>query len=97
MNMQALMRQAQNLQKDMLNTKQEIDSMIFSGENGFVKVKVNGKKEVIEIKIENEEIEKDDLEVLSDMLIIALNNAFKDVDKKTEEKMGKFSNIPGLF
>ncbi len=97
MNMQALMRQAQNLQKDMLNTKQEIDSMIFSGENGFVKVKVNGKKEVIEIKIENEEIEKDDLEVLSDMLIIALNNAFKEVDKKTEEKMGKFSNIPGLF
>lgn len=97
MNMQALMRQAQNLQKDMLNTKQEIDSMIFSGENGFVKVKVNGKKEVIEIKIENEEIEKDDLEVLSDMLIIALNNAFKEVDKKIEEKMGKFSNIPGLF
>lgn len=97
MNMQALMRQAQNLQKDMLNAKQEIDSMIFSGENGFVKVKVNGKKEVIEIKIENEEIEKDDLEVLSDMLIIALNNAFKEVDKKTEEKMGKFSNISGLF
>lgn len=97
MNYQALMRQAQNLQKDMLKTKDEIDNMVFDEENEFVSVKVNGKKQVLFIKIKSKEIENDDFEILEDMIILAMNNAFKQVDKITEQKMGKFSNIPGLF
>lgn len=96
MNIQALMKQAQNMQRDMLKVKEEIDNTIFDEENELVKVKINGKKEIIDIKISNS-LQLDDMDMLQDMLIIALNNAFKKVDKMTEEKMGKFSNIPGLF
>lgn len=98
MNMQALMKQAQNLQKDMLKVQEEIDNTSFEGESQFVKVKVNGKKEVLSIEIQNKDsLEKDDLEILEDMLLIALNNTFKKVDELREQKMSKFGNIPGLF
>ena len=99
MNMQALLKQAQNLQKDMLKAQEEINSTIFEGENSLVKVKVNGKKEIIEVSIDNStELELDDLEALEDMILIAVNDAMKKVDKMTEEKMGKYANgMPGLF
>ena len=97
MNMQALMRQAQNLQKDMLKTREEIDGKTFQYKNSLVEIKVNGKKEVLSIKINVEEIDKDDIETVEDMVLVATNAVFKEVDKYTEEKMSKFSNIPGLF
>lgn len=96
MNMQALMKQAQNLQRDMLKVREELDKMEFEAENEMVKVKVNGKKEVLSVKINNE-LEKDGVEILEDMVLLALNKAFKEVDKATESKMSKFGNIPGLF
>ena len=97
MNMQALMRQAQNLQKDMMRTKGEIDNKTFEYKNSIVEVKVNGKKEILNIKINVEELDKDDIETIEDMVLVALNSVFKEIDKYTEEKMSKFSNIPGLF
>lgn len=98
MNIQALMKQAQNLQKDMMKIKEEIDKMEFTGESSFVKVLVNGKKEVFKITINPTiDLSKDDLEMLEDVLVVAINDAFHKVDKVTEEKMGKFGNIPGLF
>lgn len=97
MNMQALMKQAQNLQKDMLKTKDEIDKMEFKGSNNLVSVVVNGKKDVLSVKINGDNLELDDLEILEDMITLAINSAFSEVDKVTEQKMGKYSNIPGLF
>lgn len=98
MNMQALMRQAQQMQKDIMKSKEEIDNMEFEGKSNVVKVKVNGKKEILSIKIENAEDISKDLPMLEDMLIVAINEAFKQVDKTTEEKMGKYSNaLPGMF
>ncbi len=98
MNIQAMMKQAQKLQNDMMKVKEEIDKMEFSGTNGLVTVKLNGKKEVMEVKIEKDsEFSCDDLEMLQDMIVIAINDAMKQVDKVTEEKMGRFSSIPGLF
>ena len=98
MNIQALMKQAQNMQKDMLKIKEEIDNTLFEASSSLVKVVVNGKKEIKSIVInKNESIEKDEIEILEDMIVVALNDAFKQVDKMTEEKMGKFNNIPGLF
>lgn len=95
MNIQALMKQAQSLQKDMLKAKEEIDNMTFTGESSFVKVEVKGTKEVLKIEI-NEEISNDDKEMLEDMILIAINQAFEKVDKTTEQKMGKFNNMmPG--
>lgn len=98
MNMQALMRQAQSLQKDMLKTQEEIAKKEFEGESSLVKVKVNGNKEILSINIDKDaKLEADDIEMLEDMLTVALNNTFKKVDDYREQKMSKFGNIPGLF
>ena len=98
MDIQAMMKQAQKLQSDMMKVKDEIDKMEFSSTNGLVTVKINGKKEIIDVKIANDsDFSSDDLEMLQDMIVIAVNDAMKQVDKVTEEKMGRFSSIPGLF
>ncbi len=98
MNIQAMMKQAQKMQKDMLAAKEEIDKMIFEGKTSFVTVQVNGKKELVNITIDNESIDKDDIEMLQDMIVVAVNEAMKKVDEETEKKMGKFTQgMPGLF
>ena len=98
MNIQAMMKQAQKLQSDMMKVKDDIDKMEFVGSNGLVTIKINGKKEVLEVKIENDStFSIDDLEIIQDMIAIAFNQAIKQVDRVTEEKMGRFGSIPGLF
>ncbi len=99
MNIQALMKQAQSLQKDMMKSKEEIDNMTFTGTSSFVSVVVKGTKEIIKVTIDNDDISSDDKEMIEDMLVVALNDAFKQIDKITEQKMGKFSNMMpgGLF
>ena len=99
MNIQALMKQAQSLQKDMLKSKEEIDKMEFTSTKDLVTGKVNGKKEVLKVDIQrDDDFSVDDLEILEDMIMVALNDAFKQVDKETEKKMGKYANaMPGLF
>ena len=99
MNIQALMKQAQSLQKDMMKAKEEIDSMEFTGNSSFVSVVVKGDKTVKKVTINNDDITSDDKEIIEDMLVVALNDAFKQIDKVTEQKLGKFSNMMpgGLF
>ena len=97
MNMQAMLRQAQQMQKDMLKAKDEIDKSEFTGESSFVKVTLMGNKTVKKVEIDSESLDKDDIEVLEDMLVVAINDAQKKIDSETEKKMGKFGNIPGLF
>lgn len=98
MNIQAMMKQAQKLQKDMMSAKEEIDSKIFEGSSSIVKVKVNGKKEILEVKITETELTSDDLEMLEDMIVVAVNDAMKKIDLETEQKMGKYTQgMPGLF
>ena len=77
MNMQALMRQAQNLQKDMLKVQEEIANKEFEGESSIVKVKANGNKEILSVEIDKSaSLEADDLEMLEDMIMVAINNTF---------------------
>ena len=97
MNMQAMLKQAQALQKDMLKVKEEIDNTEFTGESSFVTVTIKGTKEVTNVKIDAETLDKDDIEALQDMIVVAINQANKKVDSMMESKMGKFGNIPGLF
>lgn len=98
MNMQALMKQAQNLQKDMMKAKEEIDKTEFIGENSIVKITMKGSKEVIKVEILDNSISGDDMEMLEDMILLAINDANKKIDEFTEKKMGKFGNsMPGLF
>lgn len=98
MNMQAMMKQAQKLQKDMANAKSEIDSTEFESKVGIVTVKAMGNKKIVSTKINMEEIDKEDLEMLEDNIQVAVNDVLSKIDKETESKMGKFTNgMPGLF
>jgi len=98
MNIQAMMKQAQSLQKEMMKSKEEIDRTEFIGESSLVKVTINGTKEIKKIEIEKKEsLDAEDLEMLEDMLVVAINSAMKQVDEALEKKMGKFGNMSGLF
>lgn len=98
MNMQAIMKQAQKLQTDMMKAKEEINNTIYEASSSIVSVKINGEKKLLEVKIAAEELDKDDIEMLSDMLVVAINEANKKVDKDTETKLGKYTQgMPGLF
>lgn len=99
MNMQAMLRQAQNMQKEMLKSQEEINNTTFVGENGLVKVTMKGSRKIEKVEIEKEEnFSSDDLEMLEDMFLVATNNALEQIEKKTEEKLGKYTKgIPGLF
>ena len=98
MNIQALMKQAQTLQKDMMKAKEEIDNMTFIGKSSIVSVTVKGNKTITKVEI-NGDISNDDKEMIEDMLVVAINDAFKQIDSVTEQKMGKFSSMMpgGLF
>ena len=98
MNIQALMKQTQAIQKDMLKEKEEIDNSEFIGKSSIVTVYLKGTKMISKIEINEELSEIDDKELLCDMITSAVNDAMKQIDKKTEEKMGKYSKgMPGLF
>lgn len=99
MNIQNLMAQAQKMQKEISRKKEEIDSAIFEGESEWVKVKINGKKELQKIEILYQgSIENEDKEILEDMIKIAMNKATSAVDKEIERKMGAYgSSLNGLF
>ena len=100
MNMQALMKQAQAMQRDITNAKNEIDNSVFEGKSSLVTVSVKGSKEIVDVSIlgDAKDLIADDMSMLEDMIVLAINDAFSKVDKATEEKMGKYSNMmPGLF
>ena len=98
MNIQAMMKQAQSLQKDMIKTKNEIDAMEFEAESSLVKVVMSGNKILKNVTLNKENnLETDDLEMLEDMILVAVNDAIGQIDKITEQKMNKFGNIPGLM
>ena len=83
MNMQAIMKQAKNLQKEMEKAKEDIDQTEFVGENGLVKVTMKGNHETIKVEISNKEnMESDDLEMLEDMIQLAINDANKKIIQK---------------
>lgn len=98
MNMQAMLKQAQKLQKEMLDTQEKINSTEFIGKSSIVTVKMTGNKQLIDVKIDLEQIDKEDIELLQDMIMIAVNDAIKQINKETESKMGKYTQgMPGLF
>lgn len=98
MNIQAMMKQAQKLQKEMMSAKEEIDNKIYESSSSFVSVKVKGTKEIVEVKIDKNQLDNEDIEILQDLILVAINNAIKNIDKDTENKLGKYTNgMPGLF
>ncbi|MDO4963108.1 MAG: YbaB/EbfC family nucleoid-associated protein [bacterium] len=98
MNMQAMLKQAQKLQKDMLEEQEKINNKEFVGKSSIVTVIMTGEKQLKEVKIDSQKLELDDVEFLQDMIVIAVNDAIKQINEETENKMGKYTKgMPGLF
>ena len=98
MNIQAMMKQAQQLQKKMMDEKKSIDSKVFTGKSSLVTVTMTGDKKVTGVDINMDSIDSDDKEMLQDMIMLAVNDAITQIDKETEAKMGKYTQgLPGLF
>lgn len=99
MNMQALMREAQKMQKELTKTQEELEKTTYEGSSSLVSVVVNGKKQLVSIKINNEEsIDKDEIEILEDMILVAVNDALKKADADKEKKLSKYGNgLAGLM
>ena len=97
MNMQAMLKQAQKMQKDMLKTQDEINEKIFYGESSFVRVELKAGN-ITSVKIDTDSLDKEDIGMLEDMLVVAFNDAKGKYDKEMESKMGKYTQgIPGIF
>lgn len=89
MNLQNLMKQAQAMQKNLMASKKDIEEMVFEGDSELVNVKISGKRQVLSVKIkEDTSFEKDDVEILEDMITIAVNDALKKVDDEIKNKLG---------
>lgn len=99
MNMQALMREAQKMQKDLQKTQQELENTIYEGMSSLVHIKMNGKKELISVEINvDDSLEKDDIELLQDMILVAVNDGIKKVDQDKEKKLSKYGQgLSGLL
>lgn len=98
MNIQAMMKQAQKIQKEIMEAKEAINNTTYEGSSSFVSVKVKGTKEIVEINIDQESLDKEDIEMLQDMLMVAINEANKKIDKDVEVRLGKYTQgMPGLF
>ena len=87
MNMQAILKQAQNMQKEITNAQKEINEMEFTGKNGLVTVIVKGTRNIKSIRIEEDEDIKEDLSILEDMLTIAINKLLPGIGEKTAERL----------
>ena len=102
MNMQAMMKQAQKMQAELARAEEEVKAMEFeaSAGGGMVTVKVSGKKELLGIEIKPEAVDPDDVEMLQDMVLAAVNEALRAATETSEREMGKLTGglgMPGLF
>lgn len=97
-NMQNLMRQAQKMQKEMTEKQEEVAKREIetSSGGGAVIVKATGAKVINEIIIKKEVVDKDDVEMLQDLIITAVNEALQKADDMMQQELGSY-NIPGLM
>ena len=100
--MNQLMKQAQKMQKQIEETTKALEESTYEATagGGVVKVVVSGKKEVVSVHLEEEVVDPDDVEMLEDLVLSAVNEALKKADEETSNKMGKLTgglNIPGMF
>ncbi len=104
MNMQQIIRQAQKMQRKMEEAQEEASSLELeaSSGGGMVTVKVNGKQELLSIVIEKDVVNPDDIEMLQDLILAAVNEGMKKAQATMQEKFSSITgglgfNLPGLF
>ena len=97
-----MMRQAQKMQQDMLKMQAEMETKEFEATagGGMVKATVNGKHELLALEIDPEAVDPEDVEMLQDMVIAAVNEAVRKADAENSASMSKLTgglNLGGLF
>jgi len=97
-----IMKQAQMMQQKMQRLQEELEGreVEASAGGGMVTAKVNGKQQLLGLKIEPAAIDPEDTEMLEDLVLAAVNEALKKSQEMVQEEMGKLTgglNIPGLF
>ena len=99
MNMQKLMMEAQKMQAKLQKEQVELENSIYEGTSSLVTVTINGKKEVKSVKLNiDEDISTEDVEMLEDMIMVAMNDAGKKADLDKEKRLGKYSQgLTGLM
>lgn len=100
MNMNNLMKQAQKMQKQMQDMQEELENKEFeiTSGGGAVKVTITGKKEIKSINISPDVVDPDDVEMLEDLILTAVNEAVRQADEAANSQMGKITggmNLPG--
>ena len=101
-NMSEMLKKAQKMQEEMAATQAALEEKEYeiSAGGGAVTVKISGKREILALNIDRDVVDPDDVEMLSDILIAAINEAIKKVDSISEEEMTKLSGqmgLPGMF
>ena len=96
-NVNQLMQQAQKLQEDMKAKQEEMEaaSHTVTAGGGMVRAKVNGEREILELEIKPEAVDPDDVEMLQDMIMAALNEALKTAHETVENEMSKLTGGVG--
>ena len=102
MNQAAMMKQAQKLQQEMLRMQQEQETKTYTAKagGGMISATVNGKHEVVNIEINPEAVDPDDVEMLQDMIMAAVNEAMRTADAEAANNMSRLTggmNLGGLF
>ncbi len=102
MNQAAMMKQAQKMQQDMLRMQEEMERKTYKATTGggMVTAEVNGKHEVLNLTIDPEAVDPDDVEMLQDMVIAAVNEAMRAADADAASNMSRLTgglNLGGLF
>lgn len=102
MNQSAMLRQAQKMQQEMLRMQEEQENKTFTATagGGMVSAKVSGKHEVVELSIKPEAVDPEDVEMLQDMIIAAVNEAMRTADAEAANNMSRLTggmNLGGLF
>ena len=102
MNQAAMMNQAQKLQQEMMRMQQEQEAATYTAKagGGMVSATVNGKHEIVALEINPEAVDPDDVEMLQDMVMAAVNEAMRSADSAAANNMSKLTgglNLGGLF
>ena len=102
MNQAAMMKQAQKMQQEMLRMQQEMETKTYTAAagGGMVKATVNAKHEVVDLQINPEAVDPDDVEMLQDMVMAAVNEAMRTADTESANNMSRLTgglNLGGLF
>ena len=96
-NMSNLMKQAQRMQRQMEENQKELETKEFSAKagGGAVEVTVTGKKEITRVKLKEEAVDPEDIEMLEDLIMAAINEAMRQIDEYSQNTMGKITGNLG--